>query len=453
VGGALVGFIATEAGFVSPLPAPEIAEVTALTLEGSGVLRPAGKLVLVPGALAGEEVAFQRKRRRRNYDEGVLVEVRRVSPDRVEPGCAYFGTCGGCSLQHLSSDAQLAMKQATLLDNLARIADLIPAQVLPPVRGAVWGYRRKARLAVRHVEKKGRVLVGFRESAKPWVADMLRCETVEPAISRLIEPLSGLIGSLSIRARLPQVEATAADNATALVLRVLEAPTVADHEQLLSFSRTHGVRLYLQPGNPSSVIDVDPAQAGEELHYRIPDFDINLTFGPTDFIQVHGEVNRLMIDQAIRLMAPASTDRVLDLYCGIGNFTLPLARRAGEVVGLEGAATAVNRGRHNAGLAGIGNARFVEADLAGAGTEGAWTREHFDHVLLDPPRTGAAELLPALGKLAARRIVYVSCHPGTLARDAAVLVREHGYRLACAGVMDMFPHTSHVESMALFERP
>lgn len=437
---------------MTAVPALELAEVVALTLEGSGVLAPAGKRVLVPGALAGEEVAFQRKRRRRNYDEGILIEVRRSSPDRVTPGCEYFGRCGGCSLQHLAPEAQLAMKQATLQDSLARIASVAPDELLAPIRGAIWGYRRKARLAVRHVERKGRVLVGFREAEKPWVVDMLSCATAEPAISQLIEPLSGLIGKLSIRARLPQVEATVADNVTALVLRVLDPPSPVDRDEMLAFAASHGVRLYLQPGNPDSVVPLDPAGSAEDLHYGLPAFDLRMTFGPTDFIQVHGEVNRLMVDQALRLLMPGPADRVLDLYCGIGNFTLPLARRAGAVTGLEGAAAAVRRGQHNAMLASLPNARFIEADLAGAGAEGAWTRERFDLVLLDPPRTGAAELLPALGRSGARRIVYVSCHPGTLARDAGLLVREHGYRLASAGIMDMFPHTSHVESMALFER-
>ncbi|MEO8443399.1 MAG: 23S rRNA (uracil(1939)-C(5))-methyltransferase RlmD [Gammaproteobacteria bacterium] len=437
---------------MSTPPPLEVAEVTALTLEGSGVLAPAGKRVLVPGALPGEEVEFQRRRRRRNYDEGLLIQVRRPSPDRVVPPCEYFGRCGGCSLQHLAPDAQLAMKQGTLLDSLARIAGLEPPSLLPPVRGAVWGYRRKARLAVRHVERKGRVLVGFRENDKPWVVDMLTCATVEPAISRLLEPLSSLIGSLSIRARLPQVEATVADNATALVLRVLDPPTGADRDQLRAFAAAQGVRLYLQPGNPESIVPLDEAPIPDDLYYRLPDADVSLTFGPADFIQVHGEVNRLMVNQALALLAPTPADRVLDLYCGIGNFTLPLARLSAEVTGLEGSAAAIRRGRHNAALAGLGNAHFTQADLAGAGAEGAWTRERFDLVLLDPPRTGAAELLPALGKLGARRLVYVSCHPGTLARDAGLLVREHGYRLASAGVMDMFPHTSHVESMAVFER-
>lgn len=444
--------LAPESLAVSALPAIEVGEVSALTLDGSGVLAPGGKRILVPGALAGEEVAFQRRRRRRNYDEGDLVEVRRSSSDRVVPDCAYFGRCGGCSLQHLSPDGQLAMKQQTLLESLARIADLQPGEILPPVRGAVWGYRRRARLAVRHVERKGRVLVGFREREKPWVVDMLACATAEPAISRLIAPLSVLIGALSIRAQLPQVEATVADNATALVFRVLEAPTPADLDQLSQFAVDQNVRIFLQPGNPESIVPLHPERPVDELYYQLPVFDLALTFGPTDFIQVHGEVNRQMVDQALRLLAPTVADRVLDLFCGIGNFTLPLARCSGEVLGLEGAGAMIRRGQHNAALAGLPNVRFVEADLSGAGVEGAWTRERFDLVLLDPPRTGAAELLPALGKLAARRIVYVSCHPGTLARDAGLLVREHGYRLKSAGVMDMFPHTSHVEAMALFER-
>lgn len=433
--------------------AAETADVMALTLEGSGVVAPDGsKRVLVAGALAGEEVVFQRRKRRRNYDEGVLLEVRRPSPDRVQPHCEYFGRCGGCSLQHLTPDGQLGMKQSTLLDSLARIAGIEPGSLLDPLRGAVWGYRRKARLAVRHVERKGRVLVGFREAEKPWVVDMLTCATVDPAISRLIEPLSVLVGGLAIRSRLPQVEATVADNATALVLRVLDPPTPADLEAMAAFAAEHGVRIYLQPGNPESVSLLDTGGPQEDLYYRLPSFDVALTFGPTDFIQVHAEVNRLMVDRAVELLAPTPADRVLDLYCGIGNFTLPLARRAGAVSGLEGAAAAVLRGRHNAARAGLTNAVFTEADLAGAGVEGAWTRERFDLVLLDPPRTGAAELLPALGRLAPRRIVYVSCHPGTLARDAGILVRDHGYNLVQAGVMDMFPHTSHVESMAVFER-
>lgn len=435
------------------LPAgPETGRVQALTLEGSGVLAPAGgKRVLVPGTLAGEEITFHRHRRRRNYDEGVLEQVLVAAPERVPPACEYFSRCGGCSLQHLSPEAQLAMKESALLDSLARIGGQRPQEVLPALRGSVWGYRRRARLAVRDVAGKGRVLVGFREQARPWVADMLHCETAHPAISRLIAPLSDLIGGLSIRARLPQVEATVADNVTALVFRVLDPPGAADRDMLAAFAAEQGVRIYLQPGGPDSVTPLDPAPA-EDLCYGIPAFDLRLSFGPTDFIQVHSEVNLQMIDQALRLLAPGPADRVLDLYCGIGNFTLPLARHSRTVLGVEGAPAAVRRARQNAAAAGLPGVGIVEADLSGAGTEGAWTQEHHDLVLLDPPRTGAAELLRALAGVGARRIVYVSCHPGTLARDAGLLVREYGYSLASAGVMDMFPQTSHVESMALFVR-
>jgi len=430
----------------------EIAEAHALTLEGAGVLSPGGKRVLVPGVLAGEKVRFQRRRRRRNYDEGVLLEVLAPSPERVPPECGYFGICGGCALQHLSADGQVELKQATLLDNLSRIGGLAPGRVLAPIRGASFGYRRRARLAVRDVPRKGRVLVGFREQSKPWVADMLSCATVHPSISRLIPALSELAGRLSIRARLPQVEATVADNALALVIRVLAPPAPADLALLRDFAQEHQVRLYLQPGNTETVRELDDGDRREELHYAIPAHNLQLSFGPTDFIQVHREVNLRMIDQALALLDPGPADRVLDLYCGIGNFTLPLARHGGSVLGVEGARAAVRRAGDNAAAAGLQNVRFVEADLAGTGTEGAWTRERFDLALLDPPRTGAAGLLQALAGVAPRRIVYVSCHPGTLARDAGTLAREHGYALVAAGIMDMFPQTGHVESMALFER-
>ncbi len=430
----------------------ETAEVIALTLEGAGVVAAEGKRVLVPGALAGEQISFRRQRRRRNFDEGVLLEVLRPSPERVVPACAYFSRCGGCSLQHLEPTAQLAMKQSALLDSLQRIGRVTPERVLPPITAAAWGYRRRARLAVRHVEKKGRVLVGFRERDQPRVVDMLTCETIHPAVSRLLSPLSDLIGALDIRARLPQIEVTVADNATALVMRVLNQPSAGDMELLRGFARTHALRIYLQSGGPETVAPLDLLPVDEDLCYAIPAFDLQLAFGPADFIQVHPEVNLRMIEQAISLLAPVATDRVLDLYCGIGNFTLPLARHAAEVIGIEGARPALEWARQNAAAAGLANTRFIEADLSGAGTEGAWTRESFDLVLLDPPRTGAAELLPALGQVGARRIVYVSCHPGTLARDAGLLVSEHGYRLVAAGAMDMFPQTSHVESMALFEK-
>ena len=435
---------------MTALPATEIAEVTALTLEGRGVLRPAGKRVLVPGALAGEEVAYQRRRRRRNYDEGVLVEVRRASPDRVPPGCEYFGKCGGCSLQHLSPDAQLAMKQATLIDSFARIADLTPAEVLPPVRGAVWGYRRKARLGVRHVEKKGRVLVGFRERGSSFVADMATCHVLVAQVARLIEPLGRLIGGLTLSRRLPQVEVAAGDRGAILVLRTLDPPTTGDRAALRAFAADHGVTLCLQPGDEATIIGLDGAPP-PDLTYALPEYDLEFAFGPTDFVQVNGPLNRRLVAAAMALLDPQPDATVLDLFCGLGNFTLPLARHAGRVIGLEGSAALVARAAANAARNGIGNATFAVRDLY-RGDPGplvpAGTR--VDQVLLDPPRTGAGRALPALAALGARRIAYVSCNPATLAGDAAELVRHHGYRLQAAGAVDMFPHTAHAEALALF---
>lgn len=435
----------------APRP-PESAEVSGLTLDGLGVLDPGGKRVLVPGALAGERIRFQRHRRHRNYDEGRLLEVLEAAANRVTPRCAWFGTCGGCALQHLSGPGQVAMKQAALLDSLARIGRVTPERILLPLTGSAWGYRRRARLAARWVPRKERVLVGFRERDKPYVADMDSCETLEPRLAALLDPLAELTRELSIRARLPQFEVTAADNDVAVVARVLDEPSAADLEHLRRFQSRHGLRLYLQPGNEATIRPLDPARCSADLWYDIPAAGVRMGFGPVDFIQVHGEMNLRMIDQALALLEPGPGDRVLDLFCGIGNFTLPIARRAGEVLGIEGAAPAVERARSNGAANGLANARFVVGDLAGDGAEGAWTRERFDAVLLDPPRTGALAVLPALAASGARRIVYVSCHPGTLARDAGALVTGHGFRLAAAGIMDMFPQTGHVESMALLVR-
>lgn len=423
-----------------------------LTLDGLGVLAPAGKRVLLQGALPGEEVRYVRRRRRRNYDEGALLEVLQPSVDRAIPPCEYFGTCGGCSLQHLAPAAQLAVKQGALLGALDRIGGVTPGEVLPSIAGAHTGYRRRARLAARFVGKKDRVLVGFRERDGPRLTDMLSCVTAHPRISGLIPAISSLAGSLTIRQQLPQVEITVADNAVALVFRTLAAPSAADVSRFRDFGRQNGVRVYLQPGGIETVHALDSDPADEGLYYEVPNHDLKLTFGPLDFIQVHREVNLCMIDQALSLLSPSAGERALDLYCGIGNFTLPLARWAGHVTGIEGVPGLTARARSNAERNAIGNADFVTADLAGVGAEGAWTRGHYDLALLDPPRTGASALMPVLSLVGAQRIVYVSCHPGTLARDAGILVREHGYQLKSAGIMDMFPNTSHVESIALFTR-
>jgi 23S rRNA (uracil1939-C5)-methyltransferase len=437
---------------------PERGTVAGLTLEGLGVVRPEGKRVLVRGALPGEDVEYLRTQRRSNYDEARLVAVHTPSPDRVEPRCEYFHQCGGCALQHLAAPAQLLAKQATLLDSLARIGGVRPATILPAVTGGPWGYRRRVRFAARDVQAKGRVLVGFNERDRPYVMDMDHCETAHPLASGLLPGLSALAGSLSVRARLPQFEVTVADNAMAVVARVLSPLTAADDAALAAFAAEPGVaglplRLYLQPGDGSTLVPVgsnarDPAP----LEYALPGYGLRLAFGPTDFIQVNAAVNEQLVALALAHLEPQPTDHVIDAYAGIGNFSLPLAQRSASVLGIEGAAPAVAWANRNAGAAGLANAEFVVADLAGAGLGGAWARQRFDLALLDPPRAGARELLAPLAGTGVRRIVYISCHPGTLARDAGILATEHGFRLEAAGVLDMFPQTSHVESMAVFSR-
>ncbi len=430
--------------------APEEADVVDLSHEADGVVRIDGKAVFVAGALPGERVVLRRVRRHRNFDEAVLESVLVASPDRVAAPCPHYGTCGGCALQHLEPAAQLAFKQSQLLENLARLGDVEPARLLEPLTGPVWGYRRRARLGIKYVTRKGRVVVGFRERAAPYVADLHECRILAPPLDRLIDPLAELVGGLSIAARLPQAEVAAADNGCAVVLRVLDPPTAADLDRLRDFERSQGVRLYLQPGGPATVAPLTPGHA--PLHYRLDAFDVTLEFEPTDFIQVNARLNQSMVARAVEQLDPQPGDRVLDLFCGIGNFSLPLARRAAEVVGVEGEAVLVARAADNARRQAIGNASFVAADLAALVADAPWTMRRFDRVLLDPPRAGAREVLPVVGRCGAGRVVYISCHSGSLARDAGLLVREHGFRLVAAGVMDMFPHTTHVEAMAVFER-
>lgn len=431
---------------------PETAEIVDTTADGRGVARPPGKTVFVHGALRGETVRFVRRRKRRNFDEAELLEILAPAPERIEPRCAVFGTCGGCSLQHLDAADQLALKQGALLDNFRRIGSVEPGRVLEPISGAPWGYRRKARLAVKHVTKKDRVLVGFRERNKPYVADMARCETLHPALADRLLDLSELIDGLSIRDRVPQIEAAVGDNAVAMVFRVLDPPTQSDIAALNAFARRHHIQVFLQSKGPDSIAPLPGLPAPPALYYRIRGFDISIEFSPTDFVQVHSEVNAMMIDRAFELLVPDDTTRVLDLFCGLGNFSLPLATRAREVVGVELAAEMVLRAGRNAQRNGLDNVAFRQADLGAPAAADSPEWRDFDLVMLDPPRTGAGEMMDVLGRIGAERIVYVSCHPGTLARDAKHLVHELGYELAAAGVMDMFPQTSHVESMALFRR-
>lgn len=433
-----------------PLP-PEEGTVSALTHDGAGIVRGDGKAVFIAGALPGERVRFVRVQHHRQHDDGSLQEVIEASPARVAARCAHFGVCGGCSLQHMAPDSQLAAKQRELADNLLRIGRVEPERWLEAVRGPVWGYRRRARLGAKFVAKRGRVLVGFRERAKPYVAALSRCEILAPPVDGLIEPLSSLLSSLERGNTIPQIEVAVAENATVLVFRVLETLSASDLEALGAFEAAHGLRVYLQSGGLDTIRPL--AGAEQPLRYSLPAETLEFEFLPSDFVQVNAETNRALVARAIDLLEAGPGDRVLDLFCGLGNFTLPIARRAGEVVGVEGEAGLVARARENARRNGITNASFHVANLADP--EVARMPQlagPFSRVLLDPPRAGALEVLPRLAALAPARMVYVSCHPGTLARDVGVLCGEHGYALSAAGVVDMFPHTNHVESIAVLDR-
>jgi 23S rRNA (uracil1939-C5)-methyltransferase len=425
------------------------ADVVDLAHDGRGVARDAGKAVFIEGALAGERVRYRVFKRRRQLDEAGLVEVLSASADRVAPRCAHFGICGGCSLQHLSPPAQLEAKQRQLLDNLQRIGRATPERVLAPLRGPAWAYRRRARLGVKYVQKKGRVLAGFREREKPYIADIRRCEILPEPLAILPQSLAALVETLDIREKLPQVELAGGDSATALVFRVLEPPGASDIGKIAAFGAAQGVQIFLQPGGLDTV---RPLQADyPPLSYAVDEGRVVIEFGPVDFIQVNREVNASMVAAAMELLTPTQEDTVLDLFCGLGNFTLPLARRAKRVVGVEGDAALVAKAAANAGRNGIGNAAFFKENLFEPTEFGPWSDDHYDLVLLDPPRAGASALLPRMAQWRPRRVVYISCHPGSLARDAEILVHTHGFKLACAGVMDMFPHTTHVESIAVFE--
>ena len=423
--------------------------VAALNSDGEGVIRD-GKTAFVAGALPGERVRYRRSRRSRAFDDADLIEVLTPSPQRVTPRCAAFGVCGGCALQHLDPAAQLASKQQELAESLERIGKATPERWLEPLSGPVWNYRRRARIGARHVPKKDKVLVGFRERLKPYIAEMQRCEILAAPLDGLLAPLADLISGLSIRDHLPQFEVAVAQDAVALVARVMQAPSADDLQQFRAFEDQHGVRFYLQPGDLSTVAPLrEPAP---RLHYRLAAFDVELDFEPVDFIQVNGPLNEALVSRAVDLLAPDAGSRVLDLFCGLGNFTLALARRAGEVVGVEGDAGLVARARANATRNGLANAQFHVANLAEERSETPpWLRAAFTHVLIDPPRAGAREMLPFIAKLDPQRLVYISCHPGSLARDVGILVEEHGFVLRAAGVLDMFPHTAHVESIAVLE--
>ncbi|MBT8090895.1 MAG: 23S rRNA (uracil(1939)-C(5))-methyltransferase RlmD [Gammaproteobacteria bacterium] len=431
---------------------PETASINAVTHDGRGIADVDGKKTFVAGALSGETVQFIRRKSRRNFDEAELLDVIEASPDRIDARCDAFGRCGGCSLQHVTPAHQRTIKSGTLKDNLERIGRVEPEAWLQPMTGPEWHYRRRARLAVKHVPAKGRTLVGFRERHAPFITDMHRCEVLAKPVDDMIDALSELIGQLSIRARLPQIEVAIADNDIALVFRVLDPPTDEDKAALTAFGTENQLRIYLQPRGLDSVTLLYPPSIDGPLCYTLAEFGLEIAFEPTDFVQVNSDINQRMVHFAIEQLQAGADDRVLDLYCGIGNFSLPLARQAGAVLGVEGEASLVARAAENARRNNISNVEFRVADLGKIDGTESWIKAGCDRLLLDPARSGAAEVVTRMQLFKPTRIVYVSCHPGTLARDAGTLVHEQGYKLESAGIIDMFPHTAHVESIAVFTK-
>jgi 23S rRNA (uracil1939-C5)-methyltransferase len=429
-----------------------IGVIESLDHEARGITRLEGKTIFVDGALPGEVVEYASFRRKPSYELAHLVNVISGSVARVRPHCEYFGICGGCAMQHLEASAQVAVKQRVLEDSLWHIGRVRPEQILPPIQGAPWGYRHRARLGVRYVPKKGGALIGFHERRSSYIADMRSCAILPPHVSDLLLPLRELISALSIPDRLPQIEVAVGEQCTALVLRILDPLNAHDEDLLRHFADRHDVVFYLQPKGPDTVYRFYPVP-GPRLSYRLPEFGLELEFRPTDFTQVNHAVNRVLVRRAMRLLDPRPGERIADMFCGLGNFTLPIARSGASVVGVEGSQALVERGRESAiknGLA--GQVEFGVANLFACTPESLAALGRFDKMLIDPPREGAIEVIGALGDDAPGRIVYVSCNPATLARDAALLV-DKGYAFKAAGAVNMFPQTGHVESVAVFQRP
>ena len=432
----------------------ELVEVTieSLSDEGRGIAHVDGRAVFIDQALAGERVRFKYTRLTSKIAEGRAVEILEAAESRVEPRCSAYERCGGCSLQHMHTLAQISLKQETLLKHLRHIGDVTPDNILDPVTGDAWGYRSKARLGVRYVVKKDKVLVGFRERGSSFITETERCEILHPAVGGIILELAETIAQLELKQQIPQIEVAAGDYQTVLVFRHLTAMSVHDRDVLTSVAKKHDLTIMLQAGSPDELEPLWPSQA-EPLYYRLDDFDIKIEFQPVDFTQVNNVINRKMVGRAVELLELESSDSVLDLFSGLGNFTLPIATRCADVTGVEGSLAMVKKARWNADLNGISNASFHYADLySDEVRDTQWVKQTYNKILLDPPRSGAPGILDYINKMNAERIVYVSCHPATLARDAGVLVNQLGYRLMHAGVMDMFPHTAHVESMAVFQR-
>ncbi|HLS17967.1 MAG TPA: 23S rRNA (uracil(1939)-C(5))-methyltransferase RlmD [Paenalcaligenes sp.] len=433
-----------------------VLSIESLDLSAQGVAHDdEGKVVFVEGALPGEKVRVEFSRHKKNYNKAQVVEVLQASPLRVTPRCPYFGQCGGCVMQHLDADAQIAIKQRALEDMLRHIGRVQAAQILPPIYGAFWGYRMKARFSARFVAKKGGMLVGFRERNSRFVMDMEHCQVVPPHVSALLKPLRALLETLSVARRVPQIELAVGDAQTVLVLRHLEPLSAEDHDKLRQFAQEHQIQWWLQPKGPETAHPLEADQ--EDLYYSLPEYDLQMHFKPTDFTQVNHGINRVLIRRALALLDIQPHHRVVDLFCGLGNFTLPIARTAREVVGVEGSEVLIERARAAAQKHDLADrAQFSVLDLFQVDEEWLQTLGHFDRMLIDPPRDGAVAVAKAVSALPVQaqpeRIVYVSCNPSTLARDAGILTHVGGYRLQAAGVVNMFPHTAHIESIAVFTK-
>jgi len=430
--------------------------IESLDREGRGIARVEGKAIFIDGGLPGELVSYASYKKKPNYEMASATAIHAPSGARVIPRCPHFGVCGGCSMQHLQAYSQVAVKQRVLEDNLWHIGKVRPEVVLPPIYGEPWGYRHRARMSVRMVLKKGGALVGFHERKSSFVADMRSCEVLPRRISDLIVPLRALIAELSLPTRLPQIELAVGEAVTVLVLRILDPLSQEDEVLLRNFAARHGIQFWLQTKGPDTAQPFFPLDAAP-LYYSLPEFGVQIFFRPTDFTQVNHAVNRILVRHAMNLLEPRAGERIADLFCGLGNFSLPIASCGAQVLGVEGNAELVARAEDNARRNGLdARARFQVANLFDAPSCAPFGAKDsgggYDKLLIDPPRDGAVELVKALQEDGPRRIVYVSCDPATLARDAEVLVHVKAYRLAAAGVINMFPHTSHVESIALFQK-
>lgn len=430
---------------------PVRATINSLTHDGRGVAHIDGKAVFIDAALPGEEVEFLYTDSRRDYAEGKVINVLTASEHRVEPACPHFDVCGGCSFQHVDSEMQITIKQGLLEEQIKRIGKLTIPELWEPLTGPHWGYRRKARMGVKYVAKKNRVLVGFREKHNPYLADMENCLVLHPVVGSKLVELGEMIAGLSIRDKIPQIEVAIGDGQCILAIRVLEPPTTADQERMLAFGKAHQLTLCLQSKGPDTITPLD-GEPEVIPTYTLPDQGIEFKFRPAMFTQVNYEINRLMVNRVLATLNLTQHETVLDLFCGLGNFTLPMARFAKLVVGVEGDLPLVNHAKENASHNGIKNVEFYVANLSKDIGDQAWANRKYNKILLDPSRAGALEVLQHFKRWEPEQIVYVSCNPSTLARDAGILVNEMGYKLVKVGVMDMFPQTGHVESIVLFEK-